>query len=368
MPARLASYLGLLRPQRMAQWSIGVYAGPTPFDLRPYPGPEAQPALGPRSLGAIRADGVADPFMVRSGQEWLMFFEVENRRSGRGEIGLATSRDAAAWQFQGIVLREPFHLSYPQVFEAAGAWYLLPEAAASGTTRLYQAESFPLSWRLHSVLIDAALVDPTVFRHAGRWWLLALQGFRQQDELVLYHAERLAGPWHPHPGNPIVNKDRRAARPAGRVIEYEGALIRFSQDYTDYYGRCVRAFAIDKLSPEVYVEHELGEMESLGPSGRGWNATGMHHLDAHQIGPNEWIACVDGRRTKLQWPIVNRFMMRIAKCLDGSSSIFRSGLRNRNGRQNPFYCRCRGECRVSCRILRQQISRRENSGYRARGE
>lgn len=289
--AKVTDYLGLFWPQSRARWSIGIYAGPTPFDLAPWPGPEAQPVLGPHSLGAIKADGVADPFMVRYGENWLLFFEVENRRSGRGEVGLATSRDAISWQFEGIILAEPFHLSYPQVFEYDGSWYLVPEAASSGTTRLYRAESFPLSWRLHTILVEAALIDPTLFRHADRWWMLALEGFRRQDALVLYYADRLAGPWRAHPANPMVVNDRRAARPAGRVIEYQGSLIRFSQDYTQYYGRSVRAFAIDQLSPDVYIEHELNQ-EVLSPSGHGWNATGMHHLDAHQRGPGDWIACV----------------------------------------------------------------------------
>lgn len=314
MPAKFSSYLRLLRPQQRAVWSLGIYAGPSPFALASYPSREAQPVLGPRALGGIKADGLADPFMIRHGQDWLMFFEVENRRSGRGEVGLATSRDAVSWQFQGIVLAEPFHLSYPQVFAAEDGWYLLPEAAASGTTRLYQAEAFPGGpWRLRAVLTEAALVDPTIFRHDDRWWILALDGFREEDALVLYYADRLEGPWRAHPANPILQQDRRAARPAGSVIEYEGSLIRFSQDYTEYYGRCVRAFRIDELSPDSYVEREIENREVLGPGGHGWNATGMHHLNAHALGPNAWIACVDGRQTRWHWPIMDRLLARMLK-------------------------------------------------------
>ena len=28
-------------------------------------------------------------------------------------------------------------------------------------------------------------------------------------------------------------------------------------------------------------------------SSKGWNAEAMHHVDAHQIGRNRWIAAVD---------------------------------------------------------------------------
>jgi hypothetical protein len=34
-----------------------------------------------------------------------------------GEIGLATSEDGLKWDYKQVVLNEPFHLSYPYVFE-----------------------------------------------------------------------------------------------------------------------------------------------------------------------------------------------------------------------------------------------------------
>jgi len=37
----------------------------------------------------------------------------------------------------------------------------------------------------------------------------------------------------------------------------------------------------------------------FGPSGNGWNAKRVHHIDPHFIDRNKWIACVDGRGEKL---------------------------------------------------------------------
>jgi hypothetical protein len=266
--------------------------------------------LTPDSLGGIKADGVADPFMVRCGHEWLMFFEIENRASGRGEIGLATSGDALSWRFEGIVLKEPFHLSYPHVWEADGSYYMLPESGAAGAVRLYKANSFPFEWTFRGELIHGDLVDATPFYHAGRWWIMALEGFRRRDAFVIYFADRLEGPWYPHSRNPIVENDRRASRPAGRMISYGGALIRFAQDDSEHYGRMVLPFAIEELTPYSYAERPIGDGPILGPGGSGWNATGMHHMDAHELGPNEWIACVDGRRTVWRWPVTRRLAAR----------------------------------------------------------
>src|SRR5690242_222164 len=84
-------------------WSIGIYSGATPFALRPEGGAD-NPVLTARQVSDREAEFVADPFMVRAGASWQMFFEVMNRATGRGEIGLASSADGLRWSYQGVVL------------------------------------------------------------------------------------------------------------------------------------------------------------------------------------------------------------------------------------------------------------------------
>jgi hypothetical protein len=307
------NYLRLLWPARRAEWSIGIYQGTSPFDLAARAAIGGRPALTRKSLGNTDAHGVADPFMIACGREWLMFLEVENRTSGKGEIGLARSADAAHWRFEGIVLREPFHLSYPHVFEWEGSYYMLPECAASGTLRLYKADAFPARWSLHAVLLHAELSDATPFRHDGKWWLVALEGFRRTDAMVIYHADQLEGPWLPHISNPISAGNCRSARPAGRVIRHQGHLVRLAQDYEMHYGRSVRAYLVEELTVQSYRDRPALENDAalLDASGQGWNATGMHHMDAHELEPGCWIACVDGRRTVWHWPVWDRVRKRV---------------------------------------------------------
>jgi len=310
--AKLADYLRLLLPEQRAQWSIGIYVGSSPFTLAPHPLLNTRPALTASSLGRLKADGVADPFMVRYGDTWCMFFEIENRMTGKGEIGLATSRDTVSWQFKGVVLKEPFHLSYPHVFEHEGSFYMLPECAASGAVRLYKAEAFPLQWKFYTELLRGDIVDATPFRHAERWWIIGLDGFRRRDAMVIYHADQLEGPWIAHAANPITTNNRRNARPAGRMLAYDGKLIRLAQDYETAYGRSVSAFSVEELSPDRYLERPINEDETLlQPAGSGWNASGMHHIDACQTENGQWIACVDGRRTVWKWPVLDRFAARL---------------------------------------------------------
>lgn len=307
---RWQNYLRLLIPERYPVWSIAIYNGTSPFNLGSYPVLFDGVALTADDLGDVSAWGVADPFMVRVRDEWFLFFEIENRDSGNGEIGLATSADGANWCFQGVVLAEPFHLSYPHVFVHEGSYYMVPESSAVGAVRLYRAEAFPFQWRLVDTLIEGDLADATPFFHDGLWWMLAQRGFHASDELVLYFADDLRGPWQPHPCNPIHAGNRTISRPAGRMLNYEGALYRFAQDGTKNYGRKVHAILVEELTTITYRERPLRQAPILDASGQGWNATGMHHIDVHEVAPGQWLACVDGRCSAWRLPLWERIRVR----------------------------------------------------------
>src|ERR1700744_2683348 len=126
------------------RWSIAVYRGTTPFSLAPVNG--LAPTLTPNDVTDIACSAVADPFLLRRDGIWFLFFEALNKTTGRGEIGYATSQDCLSWTYQGVVLKEAFHLSYPYVFEVDGTVYMLPETRQANSIRLYAASSFPGTW------------------------------------------------------------------------------------------------------------------------------------------------------------------------------------------------------------------------------
>jgi hypothetical protein len=286
-----AGFAGVPLPSIEKTWSIGVYAGTSPFALAPTTGVK-NPVLTATDVTDAPAAFVADPFIVRSGTTWHLFCEVFNRRTRQGDIGWATSTDLLHWQYRQIVLDEPFHLSYPYVFEADGEHYLIPESSAVGQVRLYRAAAFPAVWRYAATLIDGPpLADASVARVNGRWWLFAESGGNQR--LSVYFADRLIGPWQPHHHNPVAGGLDRS-RPAGRIAQIDGRLIRFAQVDTPVYGRAVRAFAITALTPDVFEETPVTAGTIVDAAGRGWNARGMHQVEPVQVAPDRWLALVDG--------------------------------------------------------------------------
>jgi hypothetical protein len=284
--------------QREDKWSIGIYKGDSPLELSSPPG-TANPVL---TAGDVTTNGmlptfVADPFIIRQSDRWYMFLEVMDEGDYTGKIALATSPDGLSWSYDGIVLREPWHLSYPCVFEWNGDYYMIPESGTSGAVRLYRASTFPTGWEIVCQVLHGAIADATPFRHSGIWYLFASD--TKSESLRLFVADELIGPWAEHPLSPLIDHDRRIARPAGRVVEWNGRLIRYAQDCAKVYGNAVNAFEITELTPTRYSESEMGTV--LRGSGSGWNADGMHHVDSHQLADGSWIACVDGCRRRMRF-------------------------------------------------------------------
>jgi SAM-dependent methyltransferase len=285
---------GLEVEQEQVVWSIGMYSGETLFDLNPT-ADALNPVITAQLVTDIPALFVADPFMIKVDQTWHMFFEVMNSETRRGEIGLATSHDGLAWDYQRIVLKEPFHLSYPYVFSVDGDYYMIPESFWAKAVRLYRGDPFPEKWSLVGPILEGAWMDSSIFFHDGRWWMLTCPATSDDDRLDLFYAEKMCGPWRAHQKNPILENDNQIARPGGRVVVVADKPIRFSQACFPQYGMTVRAFEITELTTTTYAERELCKSPILTGGKESWSQSGMHHIDPHQV-EGRWLACVDGWR------------------------------------------------------------------------
>jgi hypothetical protein len=277
-------------------WSIGIYTGATPFNLN---SPEhiRNPVLTAKDVTDIPADFVADPFMIQREGVWYMFFEVLNKLDGLGDIALATSQDGFDWMYRQVVLDEPFHLSYPYVFQWNGDYYMVPETHQANSVRLYKAVNFPTQWVFVKTLLDGYdYVDSSIFYLDEKWWMFT--STTANDCLRLYYAVEPTGPWIEHCKSPLIENDDSIARPAGRAIVLNGQVLRYAQDCKHGYGSQVYAFHIKELTPTSYRE-EQQEGLVIGKSGFGWNRSGMHNVDPHQVDNAYWLACIDGYDRKL---------------------------------------------------------------------
>jgi hypothetical protein len=279
-------------------WTIGIYTGASPLHLTQAGGTRAPVLTGAdvTDMPDLAIDTVAHPSLVRAGDRYYMFFTAKDLAANKGGIGLAESADGLTWTFTRTVVREPWVLSGPHLFEWDGAWYMVAESYTEPFVRLYRATDFPRAWAYERDLItgrgDDQFISPTLLRHEGRWYLFTTPG--GNDTLRLHYAADLTGTWTEHPASPIVRKDLNSARPAGRPFVWQGSPYRLAQDCEPTYGLQVHAFRITTLSPTAYAEEPV-TTPLVAASGQGWNARAMHHVDAVQVsgGAGTWIAAVD---------------------------------------------------------------------------
>jgi len=244
-----------------------------------------------------------------------MFYETKTHRNMQGDIGAAVSKDGGAtFQHVGVVLDEPWHLSYPFVLEEGGQMYMIPEGSKSGQLRLYRAQSFPTKWILDQVLIEEPIIDASLVKWGGKWWMFAsnrnVKTSKGCRELEIWYSDSLKGTWKPHPMNPVKQRVQ-GARCAGRPVVYRNQVYRFAQDCGYTYGHKVRAFQVGVLNTTHFMEREvpLNFQESKQGEGVAWNGVRYHHMDAHQLPSGNWIAAMDGDKyvsDYLTWDYVRR--------------------------------------------------------------
>ncbi len=232
---------------------------------------------------------LADPFGLALGGKLCVMCEQFDYRAGTGHIA-ALGRDGARWlpgREPAITL--PVHMSYPCLIEDAGDIWCVPETGRAGEISLFRAVEFPRRWEKVATLVAGfAGVDPTVFRHEGRWWLTCTEQGREEDaSLWVWHAPALAGPWTAHVLNP-VKTDVRGARPGGAPFVHEGVLYRPTQDCSKRYGWRIVIQRVRSLTPAEFAEEPVAVIEA--------GARSPYPLGRHTFTPAGDGVLVDGHR------------------------------------------------------------------------
>jgi hypothetical protein len=245
------------------------------------PGVVETGGIGGQPFTELADDGqrfYADPFVFEWQDRLYLFVEEYPYALGHGIISVAECRPDGSMEVPRAVLEEPHHLSYPQVFAHDGEVYMIPESSAGNELVLYRAEHFPHAWVREAVLVQGKkLNDMTLLVRDDRFWLFGTEQRGEgsaSDTMVVYAAKALAGPWSPHPMNPIM-VDRRAARPGGAFITTsDGRTLLPVQDGTEVYGGGLGLAELLVLSED---DVQFGPVRPVAP-GAAWARNGIHTL------------------------------------------------------------------------------------------
>lgn len=91
----------------------------------------------------------ADPFIIEEQGKSYVFYEQCSLKRGARGILMCYDIDENK---RDLILQEPHHLSYPNVFKYMGNYFMIPQSE-NHSIDLYRAVSFPFSWEKERVLL-----------------------------------------------------------------------------------------------------------------------------------------------------------------------------------------------------------------------
>ncbi len=172
----------------------------------------------------------ADPFIIKyKGINYLFFEDYDYKK---GVISYSIINDDLTITRPTVILEEPFHLSFPNIIEENGEFYMIPERGDTGKIVLYKSLNFPNNWVPVKTIIDNVRTsDIDIIKHNNKYWLFTTYGADLSDSLLVMNSNSLLGKWE------VFGVDNiQHSRPAGHIFYHNNHLIRPVQDCTKLYG------------------------------------------------------------------------------------------------------------------------------------
>jgi hypothetical protein len=247
----------------------------------------------------------ADPFLfVRNG---ILYVFYESDRSGeKGIIRMTMTKNLKDWSKPITVLDEPFHLSFPFIFEKNNDVYMIPESQISNAIRLYKGNDDLTAFSFVKTLMDNQRVDDIKFNYCdshllnkdNTYYLFTSISYKWTYHLELYYTD---DPIHhkfiKHPQSPIyVGND--FGRSGGSIICHKNEYYRISQNCSQHYGGNLSVHQITKIDKEHYSEKLLHK--DLLKTGGNIYRDGGHQLNITKF-CDKFIYATDFRHFDWSW-------------------------------------------------------------------
>lgn len=196
----------------------------------------------------------ADPFPCHTKEGDYLFVELMDYHIVYGQIAVAPIKDGHVGKFK-VIISEPFHMSFPNVFKWNDTWYMLPETYQSKEVRLYRCDKFPYKWSLHKVLLDnVELVDHALYLNNNKITVISYD----ISDLNNKYSRVFEIDLNQMVMNEIFPKGNICQdRGAGTIYEIDNCYYRAIQDCTNCYGDFLRFYKISTLSRDTINETEI---------------------------------------------------------------------------------------------------------------
>jgi len=202
----------------------------------------------------------ADPFLFEYNNEIYLFIEEYFYNKKKGEIAVLKRNADRIFEYLGVALSFPYHLSFPCIFRRGADIFMIPESGSQMRVDLFRCIDFPMKWEFSKTLLSGKkFSDPVLFRKDGTDFLfVSLDNgmLSSESQLYLYYSsDILTDILESHPLNPI-QLGLEKSRMAGNIYEKDGVLYRPAQDCSIRYGGSIRFMRILEITKERYFEIE----------------------------------------------------------------------------------------------------------------
>ncbi len=247
----------------------------------------------------------ADSFLFVKGDELFLFYELQHW-DDPGVIAMVKTRDLKTWTQPVVVLKQPFHLSFPYVFEDKGRVYMVPESQEDDAIHLFQADNDELTSfsKVRTLMRQQRTEgmhynydDSHVYLKDGKYYL-----FTSYQKDWMYYQELfvaddlLNGEFRRHPKSPVCVSNE-FGRNGGSLIHFDGRLLRVTQDCHADYGANVSLMEMTCLSPTDY-EEQLYRRNILPPN--AIFRQGGHQLNIARF-KGQYVYATDYRQMRWAW-------------------------------------------------------------------
>jgi hypothetical protein len=237
----------------------------------------------------LNTNFIADPFFIKEKDTFYIFFEHQKKQPN-AVVSLITSVDGLNYSYRGTVLKEKFHLSYPQVFKYKNDFFMIPETKRANSILLYKSHNFPFNWKIHDTLVkNVRLKDPSIYLSDS---LNVIVASDDNMNMFMYSADSLFSNWKLHM-KPVVSFGTES-RPGGRFFIQNNKLHLPIQNSTHGYGYGVSIYEFNFDKHHNYTIKKVKPLFLKSIDSIEELSHGMHHFDIQEIDGNKKYYVFDG--------------------------------------------------------------------------
>lgn len=218
----------------------------------------------------------ADPFLKEWNGKKYLFMEAYDLVWSIGRIAVS-EWNGKNFSKPRVIIKNPYHMSYPFVFEYRNELYMLPETGQNRTLELYKADNqSPYAWKKIKILSnDIMYADATIVLKNDIYYIIAYEEGNNEwkthvfildmDQLKINRIETV-----------VMNEN--TGRSAGRTFKLNEDILRPVQLNTKRYGGGIIIEKINNLAPFSTSKIKTIEIDDLNINNIEGDILGVHTL------------------------------------------------------------------------------------------